>query len=226
MYQYALFDLDGTLTDSKEGILKSLVYAFEKLGDPVPDHDTLLRFIGPPMEVSFPLYCGYDAKRTRLAVDTFRERYAPIGVYENTPAEGIIEMFQRLTEKGIVLAVASSKPHGMCVKVCDRFGFTPYMRAIVGSPLTEDWDKARVIRETMSRLGIGEAEKPLTVMVGDRKYDAEGAIKCGVDCIGVEFFGYAEPGELKAAGAVRVARTVSELEAAILEGPAAPGESA
>ena len=217
MYRYALFDLDGTLTDSKEGILKSLVYAFEKLGDPVPDHETLLKFIGPPMEVSFPLYCGYDKARTRLAVDTFRERYAPVGVYENRPAPGIPEMFRRLTERGVTVAVASSKPQGMCEQVCNRFGFTPYLRVIVGSSLTEDWDKARVIRETMSRLGIGEAEKPVTVMVGDRKYDVEGAARCGLDCIGVEFFGYAEPGELEAAGAVRVVRTVPELEAAILQ---------
>lgn len=218
MYRYVLFDLDGTLTDSKEGILKSLVYAFEKLGDPVPDNDTLLKFIGPPMEVSFPLYCGYDKKRTRLAVDAFRERYAPIGVYENAPAEGVAEMFRRLTEEGVVLAVASSKPQGMCEQVCGRFGFAPYLRVIVGSSLTEDWDKARVIRETMSRLGIGDAEKPFTVMVGDRKYDVEGAKQCGLDCIGAEFFGYAEPGELEAAGAVRVVRSVPELEAAILQG--------
>ncbi|MBR4210969.1 MAG: HAD hydrolase-like protein, partial [Oscillibacter sp.] len=208
MYRYALFDLDGTLTDSKEGILKSLVYAFEKLGDPVPDNETLLKFIGPPMEVSFPLYCGYDPARTRLAVDTFRERYAPIGVYENRPAPGITDMFRHLTERGVTVAVASSKPQGMCEQVCNRFGFAPYLRAIVGSSLTEDWDKTRVIRETMSRLGIGEAEKPATVMVGDRKYDVEGAARCGLDCIGVEFFGYAEPGELDAAGAVRVVRTV------------------
>ena len=217
MYRYALFDLDGTLTDSKEGILKSLVYAFEKLGDPVPDPGTLLKFIGPPMEVSFPLYCGYDKARTRLAVDTFRERYAPVGVYENRPAPGITDMFRRLAARGVTVAVASSKPQGMCEQVCNRFGFTPYLRVIVGSSLTEDWDKERVIRETMSRLGIGEAEKAVTVMVGDRKYDVEGAARCGLDCIGVEFFGYAEPGELDAAGAVRVVRTVPELEAAILQ---------
>ena len=217
MYQYVLFDLDGTLTDSKEGIIKSLIYAFERLGDPAPDYDTLLKFIGPPFEVSFPLYCGYDAKRTRLATDTFRERYAPIGVYENQPAEGVVDMFRRLTERGVTLALASSKPHEMCVKVCERFGFTPYLRVIVGSPLTEDWDKARVIRETMSRLGIGEAEKRVTVMVGDRKYDVEGATRCGLDCIGTEFFGYAEPGELEAAGAAIVVRTVPQLEAAILD---------
>lgn len=216
MYQYALFDLDGTLTDSKEGILKSLMYAFEKLGDPAPDYDTLLKFIGPPFEVSFPLYCGYDAKKTRLATDTFRERYAPIGVYENRPAEGIVGMFRRLTERGVTLAIASSKPQGMCVKVCERFGFSPYLRVITGSPLTEDWDKTRVIRETMSRLGIGDAEKPVTVMVGDRKYDAEGATRCGLDFIGTEFFGYAEPGELEAAGAAIVVQTVPQLEAAIL----------
>ena len=217
MYQYALFDLDGTLTDSKEGILKSLVYAFEKLGDPVPDRDTLLKFIGPPMELSFPLYCGYDAPRTRLAIDTFRERYAPIGVYENKPAEGIVEMFRRLTARGMTLAIASSKPHGMCLNVCERFGFTPYMKVIVGSPLNGDWDKARVIRETMARLGIGEEQKRQTIMVGDRKYDVEGAKQCGLACIGTEFFGYAEKGELEAAGAVRVVHTVSELEAALME---------
>ena len=218
MYRYALFDLDGTLTDSQEGILKSLVYAFEKLGDPVPDHETLFQFIGPPLEVSFPRYCGYDADKTRLAMDTFRERYAPIGVYENRPAPGVVEMFQRLTERGVTLALASSKPQAMCQIVCDRFGFTPYLRTLVGSPPEVDWDKTRIITKTMARLGVGEADKPSVVMVGDRYYDVEGASRCGIDCIGVEFFGYARPGELEAAGAVRIARNVAELEAAILEG--------
>ena len=216
MYHYILFDLDGTLTDSKEGILNCLRYAFEKLGDPIPPESTLIRFIGPPLQDSFMRFCGFSQERAAEGVRLFRERYAPIGKFENAAAPGLPALCARLAVRGYVLALASSKPEEMCVPICEKFGYAPYLTAIVGSPPEGDWEKADVIRECLRRLGVGEAEKAAVLMVGDRKFDVLGARACGVDCVGVEFFGYAAPGELEEAGAVAVVRTAEELETYIL----------
>lgn len=216
MYRYVFFDLDGTLTDSKEGILNCLRYAFEKLGEPVPTEETLLQFIGPPLQESFIRWCGFTPERAAEGLRLFRERYVPIGKFENAPAPGMAELCRRLKERGYVLALASSKPEAMCVPICERFGFAPFLDTIVGSAPGDDWEKEDVIREAMSRLGLTEAQREEILMVGDRKFDVLGARTCGIACVGVEFFGYAQPGELAQAGAVAVVRTAEELETYIL----------
>ncbi len=216
MYHYIFFDLDGTLTDSKEGILNCLRYALEKMGEPVPSESTLIKFIGPPLQDSFARYCGFGEAKALRGVEMFQERYAPIGKFENAAAPGMAELCARLKARGYVLALSSSKPEEMCVPICEKFGFTPSMETIAGSPPVGDWSKADVIRETMRRLGLTEADKPRILMVGDRKFDVLGAGECGIDCVGVEFFGYAAPGELADAGAVAVVRTPEELERFIL----------
>ena len=216
MYRYIFFDLDGTLTDSKEGVVNCVRYAAQKLGGPQLDDETVLKFIGPPLQDSFMRYCGFSAEKGLEAVQVFRERYVPVGQYENRPGPGLVEMCRRLREKGYVLALASSKPEEMCVPICEKFGFAPSMETITGSPPVGDWEKTDVIRETMRRLGLSSADKPSILMVGDRKFDVLGAKECGIDCVGVEFFGYAAPGELEEAGAVAVVRTAEELEQFIL----------
>ena len=216
MYRYVFFDLDGTLTDSKEGILNCLRYAFEKLGEPVPSEETLLQFIGPPLQESFIRWCGFTPERAAEGLRLFRERYVPIGKFENAPAPGMAELCRRLKERGYVLALASSKPEAMCVPICERFGFAPFLDVIVGSAPGDDWEKEDVIREAMGRLGLTEAQRDEILMVGDRKFDVLGARACGIACVGVEFFGYAQPGELAQAGAVAVVRTAEELETYIL----------
>ena len=216
MYRYVFFDLDGTLTDSKEGILNCLRYAFEKLGEPVPSEETLLQFIGPPLQESFIRWCSFTPERAAEGLRLFRERYGPIGKFENAPAPGMAELCRRLKERGYVLAVASSKPEAMCVPIGERFGFAPFLDTIVGSAPGDDWEKEDVIREAMGRLGLTEAQRDEILMVGDRKFDVLGASACGIACVGVEFFGYAQPGELAQAGAVAVVRTAEELETYIL----------
>ena len=215
MYKYILFDLDGTLTDSKEGILNCFKYAIEKLGDPIPPEETLLTFIGPPLRTSFGSL-GYDEEKTAEAIRIYRERYVPIGKFENTPAPGALELCQRLKDRGYVMALASSKPQNMCVDICDKFGFSAYLDHIVGPTGDDHWTKADVIREALRRMGLNDSHKPEILMVGDRMYDVEGAKECGIDCVGVEFFGYAAPGELMGAGAVAVVNTAEALEAFIL----------
>lgn len=214
MYQTILFDLDGTLTDSKEGILNSLRYAFGKMGVEIPPEEVLLKFIGPPFQESMRDFCDFRPEQILEATRLYRERYAGVGKFENTPAPGMVELCARLKERGYRLAVASSKPEVMCRPICEKFGFTPSMSAVVGSGLGGDWVKADVIREALRRLGNPDPKSVL--MVGDRKYDVEGASVFGIDCVGVEFFGYAGPRELERAGAVSVFSTAEELEAFIL----------
>lgn len=216
MYRYIFFDLDGTLTDSREGILNCVRYAIETLGGEVPEETTLLRFIGPPLQDSFAEVCGYDPEKAREAVRIFRERYVPIGQFENRPMEGAAALLQRLKARGHILALSSSKPEAMCESICGRFGFSESLAALTGSPPGDDFTKADVIRETMRRLGLTDEDKPSILMVGDRKFDVLGAAECGIGCVGVEFFGYAEPGELAEAGAVAVVQTVDALEQFIL----------
>lgn len=216
MYPYILFDLDGTLTDSKEGIFNCLRYAFAKMGVEAPTESTLMKFIGPPLQQSFVDFCGFTEEQAHQGIVFFRERYAPIGKFENAAAPGLPELCARLKEKGFHLALASSKPEEMCVPICEKFGYAPSLETIVGSPPVGDWEKADVIREALRRLGLTEADRDKVLMVGDRKFDVLGAREVGIDCVGVEFFGYAAPDELKEAGAVAVVQTVEALEDFIL----------
>lgn len=216
MYRYILFDLDGTLTDSREGIVRCVRATIAEYGDPQPEEETLLRFIGPPLQDSFARFCGYGPEKVEDAVERFRLHYEPAGQYENRAAPGMAELMGRLKERGYVLALASSKPENLCVSICARFGFTPYLSVLAGSPPNGDRAKADVIREVMRQLGLTEADASQVLMVGDRKFDVLGAAACGVDCAGVEFFGYAPEGELEEAGAVAVVSTPEELEDFIL----------
>ena len=215
-YRHLLFDLDGTLTDSKEGILASVRYACEKLKLPLPGEKELLTFIGPPLVDSFTRHCGTDAATAEEAVRVYREFYRPKGQYMNVPAPGITDVLAALKRAGRHMALASSKPEVMCREICERFGFAPYLEEIVGSKPPADMHKAAVIRDAIERLGWEEIPKDEILMIGDRKYDVLGAAEVGLNCLGVEFFDYAAPGELEEAGAVAVVGTPQEMEAWIL----------
>lgn len=216
MYHTILFDLDGTLTDSKKGIFKSIQYALRRMDAPVPDEIVLTKFIGPPLQDSFIRYCGFTEEQTRRAITLFRERYAPKGQFESVAAPGMPELCGELKAQGRTVALSSSKPEKMCVSICRRLGYAPSMSAIAGSPESGDWSKADVIRETLRRLKLTDADKAEILMVGDRKFDVEGAAACGIDCVGVEFFGYAAPDELRDAGAITVVKTAEALRAFLL----------
>ena len=109
MYRYLLFDLDGTLTDSKEGIMNCARWAIEQLGDTPPDDSILVQFVGPPLRESFLEFCRYPLEKAEEAMRLYRERYVPIGQFENEPAPGIAEVLKRLKDQGYTLALASSK---------------------------------------------------------------------------------------------------------------------
>ena len=216
MYRYIFFDLDGTLTDSKEGVVRSARYAIEKMGFPQPDDDTMRLFVGPPLTDSFMEFCGMTAAQAEEAVEVYRERYVPIGIYENEAAPGAVELLKTLKARGYQTALASSKPEGMCRTVCDHFGFTPHLDVIIGATLHGECTKADVIRWAMGRLGLAAADAGSILMVGDRKFDVLGAAECGIGCVGLSLFGYADPGELEEAGAIAIVKDLKELENYIL----------
>ena len=209
MWKTIFFDLDGTITDSGEGIMKCAAYALEKgFGITVPD-EALKAFVGPPLADSF-MAQGLDSTQAAEAVRLYRERYWPIGIHENRPYEGIADMLGRLKQEGMRLAVVSSKPVDMCRQVLKNFDLERYFSLVVGSNLDGTMtDKAMLIGRTLGILGL-ENEKESAVMVGDRKYDAEGAAKAGIECVAVSY-GYGERSELEECAPACIVDNVREL---------------
>lgn len=210
MYKAIFFDLDGTLTESGEGITKSVQYALEKLGKPEPDLSKLRVFVGPPLMEQFMKYTGLDEETARQAVVFYRERYTETGIYENRLYPGVQELLQKLRRDGYLLAVASSKPERFVLKVLDYFGLTGYFHEIVGSEMNGSrTSKSEVIEETLKRLGL-QNHREQVLMVGDKEHDVLGARAAGVDCIAVSY-GYGTMEELEAAQPLRIVASVEEL---------------
>lgn len=214
MYQYVLFDLDGTLTDPKEGITKSVQYALSGFGTEEPDLDKLEPFIGPPLRDSFREFYGIDGADTEKAVALFRERFETKGIFENEIYPGMAQMLRELSGRGILLAIASSKPQEFVHIVLRNFGIEDCFCVIVGSEKDGTRDtKTEVMEEALAKLRkrAGRAFAPEKVlMVGDRKFDIEGARHFGVDSAAVTY-GYAPDGELEACGPDYMAGSVEEL---------------
>jgi len=212
MYDYILFDLDGTLTDSKIGITKSVQYALNHFKIDEPDLDKLICFIGPPLKASFMEYYGFGEDKAIVAIKKYHERFSTTGLFENRVYEGIPEMLQQLKDKNKVLAVATSKPEVFATRILDKYDLKKYFDVVVGSELDETRsNKAEVIQAVFEKLNITEEKTTRAIMVGDREHDIIGAKTNGIDSIGVEF-GYAKENELKLAGAEYVIETVEDLK--------------
>ena len=211
MYKYLLFDLDGTLTDSQEGITKSVSYALINLGvEDLPD-DIKLRFIGPPLKDSFPKYCGFDEETTEKAIALYRERYSKVGKFENRPYEGIPELLKKLKDDNRVLVIASSKPTGFVEDILNKFDLRQYFDIISAADLSgKKCEKEDVIKEALEILNLKNGDKDV-VMIGDRHYDINGAKYFDLDSIGVNYGFAFDKNELKDAGATYVVETVEEL---------------
>ena len=216
MIDYILFDLDGTLTDPKEGITRCVSYALRAFGIVEDDLDKLTKFIGPPLLDSFMEFYGFDEEQARHAIEVYRERFSTIGVFENGVYEGIIPMLRKFRDSGKVLALSTSKPWVFAERILEKFELAEYFTVVVGSELDGRLtDKAEVIAETLARLGNGADVRERSIMVGDRRHDIAGAKKNGILSLGVKF-GYAEENELEEAGADYIAETVSNAENILL----------
>lgn len=214
MWNTVLFDLDGTLTDSSEGIMKCVQYATEKaLGFTETREDVLKSFIGPPLTTSFMKYDGVTEEDAKRAIKVYRERYQVTGIYENKLYPGIKEMLCALKEKGYKVGLASSKPELYCRQILGFFQIAQYFDVIVGAPLNETGagaEKPQLVEKAIVSLNM-ENRRDNVVMVGDRSYDIEGAKTCRISSVGVRY-GFASAGELERAGADAIVNTVDELK--------------
>ena len=200
------FDLDGTLTDSGEGIINSVSFALEQLGLSVPPRESMRFFVGPPLHESFPKV-GVPEDKVDEAVALYRQRYVPIGKFENVPYPGIREMLETLKAQGHRLFVATSKPEALSVEILEHFGLAAYFELICGAtPDHSRYKKGDVIAYLLRQ--VPNAGKIL--MVGDTVYDVVGAKEHGIDTVGVSW-GYGIVAEMIGAGAVAIADTPAQL---------------
>ena len=201
-----LFDLDGTLTDSTEGILGCLVYAIERMGFEVPEDTN--KFLGPPIRQSFAEFLGMNGEQVDEAVRIFRERYSDTGLFENRVYDGITGMLERLKSGGKRLMVATSKPQVYAVRIFERFGLAQYFEIVGGAELDGSRDyKDQVIEYVLAKAGI--TDRSSVLMIGDRRQDVLGAHKTGLKCMGI-LWGFGSMEELTQAGADYIARTPQE----------------
>lgn len=234
MLKKILFDLDGTLTNPKTGITKSVQYALAHFGIE-EEADDLTQFIGPPLIDSFMNFYGFSLEQAREGVTVYREYFAPKGIFENDVYPGVPEMLSALKEKGAILAVASSKPEVFVEQILEHFDLAKYFDVVVGSLLNETrTSKEEVVEEALRQLGVmstdnlrqvgytkkdndivatmeDDDKKATIAMVGDRKFDITGAKAHGLTAVGVSF-GFAEPGELEAEEPDFIAETVEQLK--------------
>jgi len=207
-YQTILFDLDGTLTDPKLGITKSVQYALRKFDIHVENLDELVPFIGPPLANSFQEVYHFDAEQAKQAVEDYREYFKDTGIYENDVYPGIRDLLTMLREQGRRLIVATSKPTVFAKRVVAHFELDMYFDDVCGSNLDGTMsDKAEIIQSILDRYQV---EKDRVIMIGDRKHDIIGAHKNDIASIGIEY-GYGSSEEIAQIKPTFITKTVHEL---------------
>lgn len=203
-----LFDFDGTLADSSEGVFGCVLHALKKMGRPLPDGATLRKFIGPPLRESFQTQCGLSPQEAEEAVALYREEYSVTGLYKCRMYEGIESLLGRLKEEGFVLAVATSKPEVYARKILEGLHISQYFTFIAGAEFAgERTDKPAVIRYALDSLHASPTD---ALMIGDRFHDVEGAHAFGMGCVGV-LWGFGSEEEFVSCGADLVCADTEEL---------------
>ena len=212
MFDLALFDLDGTLTDPGEGITNSVSYALSRFGIDVPDRRTLYPFIGPPLVDSFMKYYDFSKDDALSALSYYREYFGDRGMFENEPYPGVPEMLKTLKKSGCRLVIATSKPDVFTMKILEHFALRDYFDFFACATMDEKRNrKDDVIEYALQNCGKYER----AVMVGDREYDVKGAKKFGLSAIGVTY-GYGSKEELLSSGADFLAETPADVARIIL----------
>lgn len=209
IYEYILFDLDGTLTDPAIGITNSVMYALKKYGVEVGDRRELYKFIGPPLMDSFEEYYGFSKEEAKTAVEYYRKYYRDKGMFENLVYDGFEDLLKTLKDSNKTLIVATSKPEVFAKQILEHFDIAKYFTYIAGSNL--DGTRVRkdeVIRYALESCNITDLSK--AIMIGDREHDIIGAKKTGINSIGV-LFGYGSRNELEKSGADFIVDTVADI---------------
>ena len=186
-YDYVIFDFDGTVADTGEGILKSLQYSFEQMGREVPDLSDLKKFIGPPIHYSFVTFYGVSENEVEQYIEKYRERYRRIGVYECFVYDSMVETLKTLRENGVKLGIASSKPIKLVYDVMEYLRLTEYFDAVVGTQFDDSNHPGKTDLVLQSMAKLEDSDKSRTLMVGDRFFDIDGAAGAGVDSVGVTY---------------------------------------
>ncbi len=213
-YESVFFDLDGTITESGPGILKSVQYALEKLGIHETDLSKLRVFIGPPLVYSFKTFYGLSDADARLGTRYYREYYPEKGIFDNSVYEGIPELLEKLKAAGKTVCLATGKPEPYANRIIEHYNLSSYFDLIGGSDFEETRpDKTSVIRYVLEKTGV---PKDKVVMVGDRYHDIDGAKANGIRSIGI-LYGYGERYELEKAGADLICPSVADLQAELLK---------
>lgn len=199
MFDTYLFDLDGTLTDSHEGITNAIKYALTKMGEKIPPQEVLMRFIGPPLPESYGTFLGFDEEKITEGVRLYREYYSERGLFENRVYEGIPELLESLKNAGKQLAVATSKPEPFTHRILEHFDLAKYFDIVTGSlPDGTRGTKSEVVACALESCGVTDASA--AVMIGDRKHDIIGAKNNGIACIAV-LYGFGDREEFESCGA-------------------------
>ena len=202
------FDLDGTITDSEQGIIRSVQYALEYFDISV-EQEKLIPFIGPPLRDSFAQFFPEDQNKVQEAINKYREYYSERGIFENRLYEGVRELLQHLAESGQTLALATSKPEPFAVRIVEHFDIAGYFACVAGAELNGPRNsKPAVLRYACQRLGVSPSSG--CIMVGDRKYDVLGAHEVGMPCAAV-LYGYGPESELIQAEADWMCRDIEAL---------------
>lgn len=213
MIETVLFDLDGTLTEPDEGILNSVIYALKKFSIEVEDRKELFCFIGPPLVDGFKAKFGFSDEQALLAVKYYREYFSEKGIFENCLYDGVKEMLYGLKKNGKRVVLATSKPQEFAIKILKHFEIFRYFDYICGATMDETRnDKVDVISYIVDNY---EFDITKAVMVGDRKYDIEGAHENGIKAIGV-LYGYGDKYELEKANADILVDSVKSLNNTLL----------
>ena len=207
---WVLFDLDGTLTQSEDGIWNCAKHAAKKMGFPEPDAETLRKFIGPPLEYSFSTYMGMTKEQAAEAVRFYRERYTTVGMYENRVYPGVRVMMRTLWKAGAKLGIVTGKPAYPTGKILEHFGLDKFLTTVVCAT-DGHAEKEHLIRQALPE-DAGEVW-----MVGDRCFDMEGGTKAGVHTLGVTY-GYGSEEELLESGSERLAKTPREISEILMPG--------
>jgi len=209
-YKYILIDMDGVVCDSARGILSSLKYSLEQLGIETPDLETLRPFLGPPIRVSYNKIFNLEGEKLELAVAKYRERYIPVGMFENDLYPGIYELLRDLKSDGRIIGLATGKVHDQATQILKHFGLLEYFDFVAGCELdgTRSF-KHEIIDYALENLDATD-KKDSAVMIGDRYHDIVGAAKVNVASVGV-LYGYGTREELEAHNPNYIAESVAQL---------------
>jgi len=207
------FDLDGTLTDSREGIIRCIQHALGRMGFPAPPEEDLVHWIGPPLQDTFAAYLNTGKSDVDRVLTYYRERYTTIGIYENRIYPGIKDLLTGLSDFRLTLYVVTSKPWKYAKTVVDGIGLKGFFKAVYGSEMDgRRTNKADLIRYVRS---MEEIQPERTLMIGDREHDILAAHRHAINGIGAAW-GYGTIEELVNAGALTICETPSELQAFLL----------